>query len=162
MAVFIDGLNEMEWGELPALTTELNRYLEGKAFRDFLYNNIPMARLAYSALHRGAPKNIDTHVDPLATEKVIKRWTDNKRVIDAMASAFGVRTLFAWQPVPFYNYDLQYHVFCQARPDCKNDAGVALYSTLCPRRRRPRPFRRFSACKSPSQRPRSSRRQFLG
>jgi hypothetical protein len=51
-AVFNDGLNEMSWGETPALTLEISRVVEGKAFRDFLYNNIPMVSLAYSALHR--------------------------------------------------------------------------------------------------------------
>lgn len=130
VAVFIDGLNEMAWGETPALTTELNRYLQGKAFRDFLYVNIPMFSVAYSIVHR-RPSEGHVAGDPSAgTELVIKRWMYNKRVIEAMAAAFGVRTLFVWQPVPYYNYDLRYHIFCQARPDCENDPRTALYSLM--------------------------------
>jgi hypothetical protein len=130
MAVFIDGLNEMQWGETPALTTEISRFVEGKAFRDFLYANIPMVRLAYSVLHRRVSAGTDVGGGGAAAEGVIQRWMYNKRVIEAMAAAFGVRTLFVWQPVPYYNYDLQYHIFCQARPDCKNAAGSDLYSRM--------------------------------
>ncbi len=130
LAVFIDGLNEMAWAETPALTTEISRYVEGKAFRDFLYNHVPMVSLAYSVIHRREPAgNLTPDAGP-AADRVIQRWMSNKRVIEAMAASFQVKTLFVWQPVPYYNYDLQYHIFCQARPDCKNDAGSALYSRM--------------------------------
>ena len=32
-------------------------------------------------------------------------------MIELIAQGFGVRTIFVWQPVPTYKYDLRYHFF---------------------------------------------------
>src|SRR2546427_11763001 len=44
-------------------------------------------------------------------QRVIDRFIENKRMIEAVAATRGVRVLFVWQPVPTYKYDLRYHPF---------------------------------------------------
>jgi hypothetical protein len=53
---------------------------------------------------RGAP-------DPAGLMKVIERYLLNKRMIEAVGSAFNVQTVFAWEPCPGYAYDLSLHPF---------------------------------------------------
>ena len=43
--------------------------------------------------------------------KVIQRYLANKHSIEVLAASAGVQTLFVWQPVPTYKYDLRYHPF---------------------------------------------------
>jgi hypothetical protein len=38
-------------------------------------------------------------------DRVIKRYVANKRLIEGMATAFGVVPLFVWQPTPMYHYE---------------------------------------------------------
>ena len=40
--------------------------------------------------------------------RVVARFVGNKRMIEAVAAAYGVRTVFVWQPVPTYKYDRRY------------------------------------------------------
>lgn len=47
---------------------------------------------------------------PDVLEKVIDRYLGNKRQIEGIAAAYGFKTLFVWQPVPGYKYDLKYHI----------------------------------------------------
>jgi hypothetical protein len=49
--------------------------------------------------------------DPVVLDRVIRRYLANKKLTAAVADAFGVKTIFVWQPVPMYNYDQRYHMF---------------------------------------------------
>jgi hypothetical protein len=49
-------------------------------------------------------------IDADALMSVIERYLGNKRQIEALANAYGIQTVFVWQPTPAYKYDLQYHV----------------------------------------------------
>jgi hypothetical protein len=60
-------------------------------------------------------------------QRVIDRYFFNKRMIEADAKEFSVRTLFVWQPVPTYEYDLKYHPFAQIGSG-KVDFGDIAYS----------------------------------
>jgi len=128
-AVFIDGLNEYAWGEKPALTTEISRDVEGKAVRDWLYLKVPMVRVAYNMIHR-SPVSSNAPNDDARAEVIIKRWRDNKRIIEAMAAAFNVRVLFVWQPIPYYNYDPRNDPFCQPTHPCTSAPHEALYRRM--------------------------------
>ncbi len=53
----------------------------------------------------------DAPPDDEATNRaVIDRWLDNKAAIEALADEHGFRALFIMQPVPYYGYDLSYHI----------------------------------------------------
>jgi hypothetical protein len=125
MAIFIDGTNEFaRYKDEPNLTNRLRDCVSGKMatrLPDFL-TNLPMWRAAVSlriALNsrmskRKAPSAI---VPPSLEEReaavhtTIVRYTQNKKMVEAVAAAYGVRALFVWQPVPTYKYDVKYHLF---------------------------------------------------
>jgi len=47
--------------------------------------------------------------DPQRIRDVIERYLVNKGIAQGAANQFGIEAVFAWQPVPTYNYDLAYH-----------------------------------------------------
>ena len=47
--------------------------------------------------------------DPRRIRTVIERYLVNKGIAQGAADQFGIEAVFAWQPVPTYNYDLAYH-----------------------------------------------------
>jgi hypothetical protein len=49
-------------------------------------------------------KHADYH-DPQKIETVITRYTNNAKIIDAIADAHGIDAYLVWQPIPTYNYD---------------------------------------------------------
>jgi len=118
VAVFIDGLNDfiLSDGE-PKFTTDLRRFMGGKVESNSLAN-LPMVRAAHwlnerwtkpssAALPAGAPD----YGDPAVLNTVAERWLANKKMIESLGAAYGVRTIFVWQPIPMYKYDLRYHFF---------------------------------------------------
>ena len=49
--------------------------------------------------------------DPAMHDRVIRRYVSNKRIVEALASAYGVDVAFVWQPIPTYKYDLSHHLY---------------------------------------------------
>jgi hypothetical protein len=47
---------------------------------------------------------------------VIERWFANKAMTEAVAEIYGVEVLYVWQPVPTYQYDLEYHPYANRNP----------------------------------------------
>ncbi|HEY0552268.1 MAG TPA: hypothetical protein VGF13_21895, partial [Verrucomicrobiae bacterium] len=47
-------------------------------------------------------------------EMICQRYIRNRTMIDAVAKAYGIRTIFVWQPVPTYKFDLKLHPFTDA------------------------------------------------
>ncbi len=120
VAIFIDGLNEFDHpnGE-PRFTGNFRRFMAGKAPPSDEFEWIPMVAAAHWVSKRwlqpeeAQPKKKD-YADRTMLQGVIDRWLANKRMIESMANGFGVRTIFVWQPVPVYNYDLRYHYYLHA------------------------------------------------
>lgn len=114
-AVFVDGLNEFGHPQdEPKFTARLS-YLMNETNPQRLRRvlvNLPLARLAKRWLKRP-----DVVQQAKATEEqageVIERWLANRQQIRAVAAASGVSTLFVWQPIPSYGYDLDQHPFAQ-------------------------------------------------
>ena len=48
--------------------------------------------------------NLSTVSDKTKIDLVIKRYASNANLIEAVASRFGVKVYFIWQPVPYYRY----------------------------------------------------------
>ncbi len=59
-------------------------------------------------------KTYENYNDPEILKNVIKRYVNNKNIIETVGNKFNIQTLFVWQPVPTYNYDLKYHKFAKA------------------------------------------------
>ena len=47
----------------------------------------------------------------ITTTRIINRYVINKKLIEAVSKAFSVKSVFVWQPVPAYKYDLRYYIF---------------------------------------------------
>jgi len=120
--VFIDGLNEFIFANgQPMFTDRLRDFMAGKAVSNPL-EDVPMVRAARVLMARWSkpspaiqePLNYD---DSTVLQGTVDRWLANKRLIDLIASGFGVRAIFVWQPVPTYKYDLRYHFFLHSRTE---------------------------------------------
>ncbi len=118
IAVFVDGLNDfiLSGGE-PKFTTELRRFMDGKVDSNPL-SRLPMVRAVRWVRDRwvkppsaAATPDSPNYADPAVLNSVADRWLANKKMIQSLAAAYGVRPIFVWQPIPVYKYDLRYHLF---------------------------------------------------
>jgi hypothetical protein len=126
LAVFIDGLNDFTVDE-PMYSRRLREFMDGRtgAPAPRLRDRLPAVRLASAGLRRvvragrvappadstadsddGRRSSADTAIEP-----VLARYLANVRMARATAQAFGVQTLFVWQPIPSYHYDIRNHLF---------------------------------------------------
>jgi hypothetical protein len=112
VAVFIDGTNEFYFANgQPFGTARLRDFVAGKPPPSAV-DALPVIRAARwlkGRWTRPQPQRAFDPADPAVLEGVIRRWLANKKLIEAMGAAFGVRAIFVWQPVPVYKYDLHYH-----------------------------------------------------
>ncbi|MEW6159268.1 MAG: SGNH/GDSL hydrolase family protein [Verrucomicrobiota bacterium] len=111
VAIFVDGLNEFfVQGAGPHFAAEMSR--EFRAHWSTRLSRTMQALPAFSALaamkRRGGPAELDASVE---FESVCRRYLRNQQLIQAAAKAFEVKTLFVWQPIPFYRYDSRFHLF---------------------------------------------------
>ncbi len=120
VAVFIDGLNDFLFAEgQPLLAVRLRNFMAGKS-ESLTWADVPMVQAAQRLSARwGAPppQKAIHYDDPGLLQSVVDRYLANKRMIELIANGFGVRTVFVWQPVPTYKYDLQYHLVLQSHKD---------------------------------------------
>ncbi len=112
-AVFIDGLNDFYYfNNEPLFTERFKKFVDfkGKA----LLVDLPLINIIRDIKKIGDveyDKPNENYDNRKLLEGVINRYSSNKKLIESFASAFKVKTLFVWQPVPTYKYDLKYHLF---------------------------------------------------
>jgi hypothetical protein len=125
VAVFIDGLNDfIFWNVEPLYTSRLREFMEAPEPKQVagtreLLSALPMTRLVNSLRPRPKVRPEAQEIieesewdnDEQGVAYVIKRYAQNKRMIEAVARAYAVPALFVWQPGPAYKYDLKYHLF---------------------------------------------------
>jgi len=117
VAVFVDGVNEFAF-DAPYLTPRLRSALRTPVAYalDVLAEQLPLARLV-ARWKAGKPRPRteqqvrSAYDDPALLDARIERYLANRRLVQAVATAYGVRPLFVWQPVPTYRYDLRYDLF---------------------------------------------------
>ncbi len=140
LAIFIDGLNEFAFtgesypgeGYLQACVHQSAAPEGGQSLIeidfDRLGHHIPMVRLARdlnAPPSTPAPTDGDgeqafdgsVYNDPSVLQGVIDRYLRQQRLIHAIAEAHEVRSVFVWQPVPTYAYDLSHHLFAGSQAD---------------------------------------------
>ena len=126
MAIFVDGVNDFyRYDDRPSYSNRFEQLMEGKLDEphpfEFL-QRAPMMRAAVSlrqrlrdALKKPAAQvdssGDDVYSNQNALMSVIKRYVNNKQMIDAIAAAHGIKTLFVWQPIATYKYDQKYNLF---------------------------------------------------
>ena len=113
VAIFIDGLNDFYYfNNEPLFTERFRKFVDFKG--KTLLVDLPLVNVI-----RDIKKIADVEHDkpdeaydnPQVLKAVIDRYLKNKQLIEAAAESFKVKTLFVWQPVPTYKYDLKYHIF---------------------------------------------------
>jgi hypothetical protein len=133
-AVFIDGLNEFyDLGDMPGPDRALADVMDGKfppgpsvikelplvratefvgrGLRSALGRSV-QARAPYDDWHTDAWKDaLDPNIADPAIARVIARYRNSKRMIEAVGDAYHVPVAFVWQPVSAYKYDLRYLPF---------------------------------------------------
>ena len=128
VAVFIDGVNDFLDAEGPLFGNKFKDFMAGKLAPATSFDSVPVVRAARWLRGRlkspaaRPPVKVD---DPALLQGVVDRWLANKRMIEVIARAYGVRAIFVWQPVPTYNYDLRYHLLFHS------DKGFERYAQRC-------------------------------
>jgi hypothetical protein len=123
VAIFIDGLNDFFFarsGE-PGMTEQLRDCVEHKVqaaahpWRTALEASAMGRAADWCRARAGIAATPTAQVERAdatsPSERVIRRYAANSRIIDAIGRAFDIRTVRVWQPVPTYEYDLAYHAF---------------------------------------------------
>ena len=113
VAVFIDGLNDFYYfNDEPLFTERFRKFVDFKG--KTLLVDLPLINVVRDIKKIGDVehgKENENYNDPKILKTVVDRYTKNKRLIEIIADSFKVKTLFVWQPVPTYKYDLKYHIF---------------------------------------------------
>ena len=121
LAIFVDGLND--FGRVdgdPWFTKQLDTLLEERANAgqaDYL-NEFAIGRAARALLQKMSPQASGNGA-PMSSQEitvqnanqVVDRYLNNMRATRAIASEFGVQTLFVWQPVPMFDHDMKNYPF---------------------------------------------------
>jgi hypothetical protein len=135
LAVFIDGLNDsVSWnGSWPQgdLISARMSYPVLAALVD-----LPMTKWArrVARLLITAPRNgTGTRAAQEVGDEVLRHWTSNKELVERMAASWGKQTLFVWQPVCTYKYDLKYDLLWGLRAARLQFALEAPIQSIYPR-----------------------------
>lgn len=129
VVVFIDGLNDL-WH----IPDNPPRYDPNQCLEWPLVDEPPLLpfqrairdihRVAYADEPRGLPVG-----DNAVYEQIIQRYMTNREIIKALAEQFGIKTVFVWQPIPSYGYDLSYHPFMDERNEYMH-LGYAYFAEM--------------------------------
>jgi hypothetical protein len=108
-AVFIDGMNEFYYRQD---TPEFSGLFTRVVNREFQLRQKPAQEPEPSELIRRRLAQTPTDRNDRDTALAIcRRYLRNRDLIEAMARAEGVKTVFVWQPVPNYRFDPKYYPF---------------------------------------------------
>jgi hypothetical protein len=133
LVVFVDGLNEFfHTDDLFFMTKALSDAWERhkipptEAIRSLVVR-MPLYDLAKKAADRLFATNLETQnresLDKIfnesersedVTEHIIRRYLDNVELARTLADFYGVESMFIWQPIPTYRYDLKNHIYADA------------------------------------------------
>jgi hypothetical protein len=127
MAIFLDGLNEFFYykDDGTAVSARFEQLLRGDVHKLYLRELrkrstvLRTLKETRKKVKRFLAGDIGTRrrdrdiADPARLKQVIDRFLTNKKLIEAVGTAFNVTTVFAWQPVPGYRYDLALHPFAK-------------------------------------------------
>jgi lysophospholipase L1-like esterase len=135
-AVFVDGLNEFGYPEDEPKFSARLRYLMAESDAQLgrrALTSLPLARLAKAWLERAARARPAARGSPgEEAGRIVSRWLRNREIVGAVAAARGVASLFVWQPVPVFGYDLSAHPLWDGEGDMLEDQAriVAGYAAI--------------------------------
>ena len=118
MAIFIDGLNDFyHYDGKPTFYSNLSKSFNNEFELSKCITNVLLSIPVIKFIKWILRINMKTIVKNDIPERnynntkiinnVIKRYLNNKTIIQAVARSNSIKTLFVWQPVPTYNYSGQ-------------------------------------------------------
>jgi hypothetical protein len=127
-AIFIDGFNDSVAGGIEEGRAELmkEKIIQSEASEELnAVNRIPVMRVITSLKNRinSAQDSSDSLLNKSAnqgyikdeafnkrhSEAVIRNYIANKTMLESIAERYDMRSLFVWQPIPHYKYNLKLH-----------------------------------------------------
>ncbi len=109
MAIFFDGLNECSVNE-PLYTENLKLLFDGKTSP--LFSQFPLFKIfKHFKKNRENKKRWESEEKNEMTKPIIQRYLSNKTMIEKIGKEYDIKTVFVWQPVPFYQYNLDLNPF---------------------------------------------------
>lgn len=116
VALFVDGLNDfIQADDTPAYRERFKAAFEQAHQKRKLFaalaDQLPAARLAQSIRARKKPEPEELTKETARAARTIITYRNNKAMIEALCHAKGVIPVFAWQPIPWYHYDLKYFLW---------------------------------------------------
>jgi len=115
LAIFIDGLNDFfHYDDNPEYTDQMSLLFakDTKVILKEALDLIPLKKLiSFSWLNNKNNSSIIIEKDEKFIDFVLLRYLNNKKIIESVAKNFDINTVFVWQPVPVYSYDLSKHPF---------------------------------------------------
>ena len=117
IAIFIDGLNDFYYyNNEPLFTGRFRQFVDNKG--KTLLVDLPLINIVkdIKKIADVQPEKVNDlsdkkYDDEQLIKNVISRYLKNKKLIESISDSFKIKTLFIWQPVPTYKYDLKYHIF---------------------------------------------------
>lgn len=105
LVIFIDGLNDfLRINDEPEFSNDFRKIFENsvqKIKSSYAEDNSTIKKIS-NLIRRSAPSyTLETES---YADTVIKIYSQNKKISEAIANAYAIQTLFIWQPIPFYNY----------------------------------------------------------
>ncbi len=131
LAIFVDGLNEFYYvDDVPQFSGTLTKMMDlGRSRNAMLANSLlyqlPMGRAILYITEKLEKPDVNIEIES-KLQSVIRRYSRNKKMIDAIAESMNVNTLFVWQPVPGYKYNLKYHFFATGEIEHLSTQGYPL------------------------------------
>lgn len=112
-AIFIDGLNDFYFGDVPdksQWSDDIEEAIGGGnqyGFLDVVRNRSNVLRLLNVLMRK---ESIRTRAGKYLRsqdeiDQVIQRLDANRRIIDGIATEFGIKVVFVQQPIPTYHFD---------------------------------------------------------
>lgn len=123
IAIFIDGNVDTQFAiDDPPLSNEMREMMKDrgygllKASQPF-FNDLPMTkfinRVREAGRNRKSGQFTKARFNQEQLNHIITRYMANKNLIEVQARAFGIKTLFVWQPCSSYKFNRAYHPFAE-------------------------------------------------
>lgn len=119
----------------------------GSPFRALVESNLKRLPMYKAAVMLRARLRATGEERPqISAVRMAERYLHNKRIIEAVSAAYGIHTVFVWQPNPVYKYDLKYHKFSSEGASLDLFRSYPLYAEMSQRKDRQSLGRHFLWC----------------
>jgi len=77
----------------------------------YLFEELPIIKATTKVANLFINIPIKANINLDYINNIIRRYTLNKNIIDGLCIKYNIKSIFVWQPIPMYKYDMNYHLF---------------------------------------------------